>query len=133
MNQESRGLMDWLSWRPTTKAATDTTATTATEAQSVATVATVAVAAGQRSYLWRITEPGKTREVMISGNPTAGEVRSWYPRALVEPITSEQTTRRVQLKWSSEADVRQYLASLGETNSLVIEEVLAEFRLLNRR
>ena len=133
MNQESRGLMDWLSWRPTTKAATATTATTATEAQSVATVATVAVAAGQRSYLWRITEPGKTREVMISGNPTAGEVRSWYPRALVEPITSEQTTRRVQLKWSSETDVRQYLASLGETNSLVIEEVLAEFRLLNRR
>ena len=133
MNQESRGLMDWLSWRPTTKAATDTTATTATEAQSVATVATVAVAAGQRSYLWRITEGGDTREVLISGNPTMAEVRVWYPRASVEPITSEQTTRRVQLKWSSETDVRQYLASLGEPNSLVIEEVLAEFRLLNRR
>jgi len=59
MNQESRALMDWLSWRPSTKVATATTATTATEAQSVATVATVAVAAGQKSCLWRIAEPGK--------------------------------------------------------------------------
>lgn len=133
MNQDNRRLSDWLAWRPSTKAATAKTATTATDAQTVATVATVAIAAEQKSYRWRITEGGSTREVLISGCPTTAEVRSWYPRALVEPITSEQTTRRVQLKWRSETDVRQYLASLGETNSLVIEEVLAEFRLLNRR
>ena len=133
MNQESRGLMDWLSWRPTTKAATATTATTATEAQNVATVATVAVATGQKSYLWRITEPGNTREVMISGNPTVAEVRVWYPRALVEPITPEQGKYRAQLKWCGETEVRQYLASVGETDSTVIEEILAEFRLLTRR
>jgi hypothetical protein len=130
MNQESRGLLDWLSWRPPTTAAT---ATTATDAKTVATVATVAVAAGQRSYLWRITEPGRAREVMVSGNPTLAEVRMWYPRALVEPITPEQGTFRAQVECRSETDVRQYLASVGETDSLVIEEILAEFRLLTRR
>ena len=133
MNQESRELMDWLSWRPSTRVATATTATTATEARTVATVATVAVAAGQRSYLWRITERGRTREVMISGNPTAAEVQVWYSRALVEPITAEQGTHRAQLKWRSETDLRQYLASVGEVDSLVIEEILNEFRLLTRR
>jgi len=76
---------------------------------------------------------GEDSGMMISGNPTVAEVRVWYPRALVEPITSEQRKYRAQLKWRSETEVRQYLASVGETDSTVIEEILAEFRLLTRR
>lgn len=132
MNQGDKILKDWLFWRPSTSNATASAATTATEPETVATAATVAVAAQQRSYRWRITENGETREVIISGNPTAAEVQGWYRRAWIEPLTQEQSTARARLKWNTEASVRAYLLSLGETDPVVIGQVLAEFRHLTR-
>jgi hypothetical protein len=127
MNQESRGLMDWLSWRPTTKAATATTATTATEAQSVATVASVAVAAGQRSYLWRIVEDGRAREVAISGCPSFAEVREWYPRALLTPINSLSGALPRPV-WANETELRSWLTAVGETDADIINRLLHDYR-----
>ena len=132
MSMGDKMLKDWLAWRPSTSTATASAATTATVPTTVATVATVAVAAEHRSYRWRITEHGETREVIISGNPTAAEVQGWYRRALIEPLTQEQSAARAQLKWNTEASVRAYLSSLGETDTEVIDQVLAEFRHLTR-
>ena len=132
MSQGGKTLKDWLAWRPSTSTATASAATTATVLKTVATAATVAVAAEQRSYRWRITENGETREVLISGNPTAAEVQGWYRRAQIEPLTQEQSTTRAQMEWKTEANVRAYLSNLGESDSLVIAQILDEFRHLSR-
>ena len=127
MNQESRALMDWLSWRPSTKVATATTATTATEAQIVATVATVAVAADCRSYLWQIVEDGRVREVVISGCPSFAEVREWYPRALLTPINS-LSGALLRPVWANETELRSWLAAVGETDADIINRLLHDYR-----
>lgn len=127
MNQESPGLIDWLSWRPSTKIATATTATTCTDAQAVAPVANVAVAADCRSYLWQIVEDGHSREVMISGCPSFADVRECYPRASIKPLNHLSTPRPKPI-WSDERHLRRWLEECGETDSVLIEKLVADFR-----
>ncbi len=93
----------------------------------LATLAELATAEPLRSYWWRITERGTSREVLIDGRPTVGEVRGWYPKAEIEPLSPEQVSGGRRSAHRTEADLRAWLARIGETDNTVIEEIVANF------
>lgn len=126
-----RSLNDWLVWRPSSEVATANPANFANETSatppSVAEIAKIAVAAGYRSYVWQITEGGKTRNVMVSGCPSLAEVRDWYPKASIAP-GEQSAAQKSKLMWRDESHLRDWLAGSGETDPAVIDQLLTDFR-----
>ena len=126
-----RNLSDWLTWQPTVEVATANPANfakdTASTTPSFAEIAKIAVAAGYRSYLWQITEGGKTRNVMISGCPSLAEVRDWYPKASIAP-GEQSAAQKSKLMWRDESHLRGWLTECGETDPAVIDQLVGDFR-----
>jgi len=126
-----RSLNEWLVWRPSSEVATANPANFAKETSatppSVAEIAKIAVAPGYRSYLWQITEGGKTRNVMISGCPSLAEVQDWYPKASIAP-GEQSTAQQSKLLWRDESHLRSWLTESGETDPVMIDQLVADFR-----
>lgn len=129
--REQSTLSDWLSWRPSSEVATANPANIANDASPstppLAELAKIAVAADRRSYLWQIVEGGRAREVVISGCPSFAEVREWYPRAWLTPITSLSGTLPRPV-WANETELRSWLAEVGETDADIITQLLRDYR-----
>lgn len=125
-----RSLNEWLVWQPSGNLATANPANFANEAPvippSVAEIAKIAVAADHRSYVWRITEGGMTRDVMISGCPSLAEVRHWYPKASIG-LGERFAAQQPKLMWRDESHLRRWLAKFGETDPAVIDQLVADF------
>ena len=123
-----KSLNEWLVWRPSSEVATANPANFANETSATSRpVAKIAVAAGHRSYVWQITEGGKTREVMISGCPALAEVQGWYPKASIAP-GEQSTAQQSKLMWRDESHLRGWLAESGETDPAVIDQLISDFR-----
>ena len=126
-----RNLSDWLTWQPAVEVATANPANFATDTALTtppfAEIAKIAIAASHKSYVWQITEGGKTRDVMISGCPSLAEVQDWYPKASIapgEPPTAQQS----KLMWRDESHLRSWLTESGETDPAMIDQLVADFR-----
>jgi hypothetical protein len=133
-----KSLQEMIRWRPAgdTAAAKTANSANASPTRSVplsdspsglATLAALATADPQRSYWWRITERGASREVLIDGRPTIEEVRGWYPKAEIEPLSPEQVSGGRRSVHQTEGDLRAWLARIGETDTKIIEEIVANF------
>lgn len=129
--REQSTLSDWLSWRPSSEVATANPANLANDASPstppLAELAKIAVAADRRSYLWQIVEGGRAREVVISGCPSFEEMRQWYPRASLSPL-DQSSVRPPKPMWRDERHLREWLAASGESDPVLIEQLVSDFR-----
>ena len=133
-----KSLQEMIRWRPAGDTAAAKIANTANSIPTtsvpqsglptgLATVAELATADPQRSYWWRITEQGISRDVLISDRPTLVAVRGWYPKAEIEPLPPGQVSGGRRSVHQTEGDLRAWLARIGETDTNIIEELVANF------
>jgi len=133
-----KSLQEMIRWRPAGDTAVAKTANSAnpSPARSVplsgsvrglATLAELATADPQRSYWWRITEQGISRDVLISDRPTLVAVRGWYPKAEIEPLSPGQVSGGRRSVHQTEGNLRAWLARIGETDTNIIEELVTNF------